>query len=124
MDTSMIDGNGVSLIIGASCAGVVTVGTFIMQVITWRDARELKRLSKARDETMAAQGAQLKTVKDLVNGQSEVVKAYVAKEAYEKGREHERIAPGTPSPVLAVSPVSTVVTAVRTAAADPPDDER
>jgi hypothetical protein len=124
MDTSMIDGNGVSLIIGAACAGIVTVGTFVMQVVTWKDARELKRLSIARDQTMAAQGAQLKVVKDLVNGQSEVVKAYVAKEAYEKGREHERVAPGTPSPVLAVSPVSTVATAVLPVLDPTPADDK
>lgn len=100
-----IDGNGVALIIGAICAGFVTVGTFVMQVITWFDARELKRLSRNRD-------AQISEVKDLVNGKSDILQQYVAKEAYEKGREHERLAPGTPSPVVAVIPVSTVVTGI------------
>lgn len=100
-----IDGNGAALVIGAICAGVVSLGTFTMQVINWFDARELKRLSRNRD-------GQIQEVKDLVNGKSEVLQQYVAKEAYEKGRDHERLAPGTPSPTVAVVPVNTVVTGI------------
>lgn len=100
-----IDGNALALIIPACAAGLVTVGTFAMQVITFFDTRKLKRMSTARDQ-------QIREVKDLVNGKSEVLQQYVAKEAYEKGREHERLAPGTPSPTVAVVPVNSVVTGI------------
>lgn len=103
-----IDGNGVALIIGAIAAGLVTVGTFAMQVVTFFDTRKLKRMSAARD-------MQIREVKDLVNGKSEVLQQYVAKEAYEKGREHERLAPGTPSPTVGVVPVNSVVTGIKRA---------
>lgn len=97
-----IDGNGVALIIGACAGGLVTVGTFAMQVLTFLDNR--KRGNQ--------RGRQIQEVKDLVNGKSEVLQQYVAKEAYEKGREHERLAPGTPSPLVAVVPVNSVVTGI------------
>jgi hypothetical protein len=100
-----IDWNGASAMIAAGAAAVVTVGTFAMQVVTYLDTRKLKRMSAARD-------GQIAQVKDLVNGKSEVLQQYVAKEAYEKGREHERLAPGTPSPTVGVVPVSTVVTGI------------
>jgi hypothetical protein len=112
MSGIMLDGNGIALVIAACCTGAVTVGTLIMQVISFFDARalrkeaaELKRMSEARD-------VQIGQVKDLVNGKSEVLQQYVAKESYEKGREHERVAPGTPSPIVAVVPVNTVVTGI------------
>lgn len=94
-----IDGNGVALIIGACAAGVVTVGSFAMQVISFFDTRKLKRMSAARD-------VQIREVKDLVNGKSEHLQAAIAKDAYEAGRLHERTAPEMPSP----STVSVVLT--------------
>lgn len=97
-----IDGNAASLIIAAICGGIVTLGTFGMQVVTFLDTRKLKSMSRDRD-------VQIREVKDLVNGKSEVLQQYVAKEAYEKGREHERLAPGTPSPTV---PVNSVVTGI------------
>ncbi len=105
MSGIMLDGNGIALVIAACCTGAVTIGTLVMQIITFFDARQLKKLSQDRDK-------QIREVKDLVNGKSEVLQQYVAKEAYEKGREHERLAPGTPSPVVGVVPVSTVVTGI------------
>jgi hypothetical protein len=105
MSGIILDGNGIALVIAACCTGAVTIGTLIMQIITFFDARQLKKLSMARDN-------QIREVKDLVNGKSEVLQQYVAKEAYEKGREHERLAPGTPSPTVGVVPVNTVVTGI------------
>lgn len=91
--------------IGAIAAGIVLVGNFGMTVVNWWDQRELKRLSLNRD-------TQIKEVKDLVNGRSEQLQTFVAKEAYEKGRMHERVAPGTPSPDIAAVDLKTVVTAI------------
>lgn len=96
-----IDGNGVALIIGACAAGLVTVGTFAMQVVSFFDTRKLKRMSAARD-------MQIREVKDLVNGKTEQMQAVIAKDAYEAGRLHERTAPDMPSP----SAVSVVITPV------------
>jgi hypothetical protein len=90
-----LDGNGIAAVIAASVAGIVSVGTFAMQVVSWRDNREIKRLSLARD-------VQIKQVKDLVNGKSDQLSAFVAKEAFEAGRTHEREAPNEPSPPVAV----------------------
>lgn len=90
-----LDGNGIAAVIAATVAGIVSVGTFAMQVISWRDAREIKRLSLARD-------VQIRQVKDLVNGKSDQLAAFVAKEAFEAGRAHERASPNEPSPPVAV----------------------
>lgn len=90
-----LDGNGLSAVIAASVAGVVSVGTFVMSVINWYDARQIKRLSINRD-------VQIKEVKDLVNGKSDQLTAFVAKAAFEAGRQHEREAPHEPSPPVAV----------------------
>lgn len=113
MSGIMLDGNGIALVIAACCTGAVTIGTLVMQVITFLDARQLKKMSRDRD-------IQIAQVKDLVNGKSEILQQYVAKESYEKGREHERVAPGTPSPVVAVIPVNTVVTGIHRE--EPPKD--
>lgn len=101
----MLDGNGWALVITAICTGAVTLGTLIMQIITFFDARELKRLSRARD-------GQIREVKDLVNGKSEKVIEAAAQASYEQGREHQRIAPDTPSPRVAVLPGAAIATAV------------
>lgn len=94
-----LDGNGVALIIAAGAAGLVTIGTFAMQVVTFFDTRKLKLMSAARD-------VQIREVKDLVNGKSEHLQAAIAKDAYEAGRIHERTAPDLPSP----SAISVVLT--------------
>jgi hypothetical protein len=94
-----LDGNGIALIIGALAAGLVTVGTLAMQVITFFDTRKLKQMSLARDKQIA-------TVKDLVNGKSDQLNAAIAKDAFEAGRMHERVMPEQPSPA-AVSVVLT-----------------
>jgi hypothetical protein len=94
-----LDGNGIALIIGAVAAGLVTVGTLAMQVVTFFDTRKLKQMSIARD-------AQIATVKDLVNGKSDQLNAAIAKDAFEAGRLHERVMPNHPSPA-AVSVVLT-----------------
>lgn len=90
-----LDGNGIAAAIAAGCAGVVSLGTFAMQVISWRDAREIKRLSLARD-------VQIKEVKDLVNGKSVEHTALVAEKSFAAGRTFERDTPGEPSPPVAV----------------------
>lgn len=102
-----LDGNGVALIIGAIAAGLVTIGTFAMQVVSFFDTRKLKMMSAARD-------VQISQVKDLVNGKSEHLQAAIAKDAYEAGRLHERTCPDAPSPaavsvVLTPSPAATIV---------------
>lgn len=114
-----LDANGLVAVIGATVAGVVSMGTFAMQVVSYVDQRNLK---KAQDELKlmsSARDIQIGQVKELVNGKSEQLQALVAKDAYEQGRMHERIAPGTPSPVLAVVPVPSVATAVVQAPGDP-----
>lgn len=90
-----LDGNGIAAIIAGGTAGIVSLGTFAMSVINWRDSRRLKQLSMARDE-------QIKQVKDLVNGKSDQLTAFIAKEAFEAGRQHERNAPNEPSPPVAI----------------------
>ncbi len=118
MSGIMLDGNGLALVITAICTGIVAlatgIGTLIMQWITWKDARELKleaaelkRLSMQRD-------GQIKEVKDLVNGRQEQLQNYIAKDSYEKGREHERVAPGTPSPIVGVHKIQMITTDVPT----------
>lgn len=93
--TITLDGNGLAAAIGAGVAGVVSLGTFAMSVINWYDSRAIKRLSIARDQ-------QIREVKDLVNGKSEQLTAAIAERAFEAGRAHEREAPNTPSPPVAV----------------------
>lgn len=95
MITLSLDGNGLAAAIGAGAAGIVLLGNFVMSVISWRDNRELKRLSINRD-------TQIKEVKDLVNGKSDQLTAFVAKEAFEAGRTHQRTAPDEPSPPVAI----------------------
>ncbi len=95
MITMTLDGNGLAAAIGAAAAGIVVLGNFVMSVINWRDSRELKRLSINRD-------CQIKEVKDLVNGKSDQLTAFVAKAAFEAGRQHERQAPTEPSPQVAI----------------------
>ena len=90
-----LDGNGIAAIIAGGVAGIVSLGTFAMSVINWRDQRELRNLSINRD-------VQIKEVKDLVNGKSDQLTAFVAKEAFEAGRKHEREAPDQPSPPVAI----------------------
>lgn len=90
-----LDGNGIAAAIAAGCAGVVSLGTFAMQVISWRDAREIKRLSLARD-------VQIREVKDLVNGRSVEHTAMVAEKSFAAGRSFERDTPNQPSPAVAV----------------------
>jgi hypothetical protein len=85
-----------------------------MQVVSWRDQRKLKLAQDNLLLLSIARDAQIQKVKDLVNGQSEKLLDYAAKEAYEKGREHERVAPGTASPDVAVVKKPVVATAVAT----------
>lgn len=98
----VLDGNGIGLVIAAICTGIVTVGTFTMQLITFFDNR--KRGNQ--------RGHQMQEIKDLVNGKTEKVMEAAAQASYEQGREHERIAPGTPSPRVAVIPSAAIATAV------------
>ena len=113
-----MNGNDISLIIAAVCAGAVTLGTLVMQVVTFLDTRKLKKMSAARD-------VQISLVKDLVNGRSEQLNAAIAKESYEAGRMHERLAPNEPTPpAIAVvlnpkpAPVDTQHTPAQPAAID------
>lgn len=102
MSGIMLDGNGIALVLTAIAGMVVTIGTFAMQVLTFLDNR--KRGNQRAE--------QIKEVKDLVNGKTEKVIEAAAQASYEQGREHERLAPGTPSPRIAVVPSATVATAV------------
>jgi hypothetical protein len=108
-----IDGNGISLIITACAGGLVMVGTFAMQVVTFIDTRKLKRMSSDRD-------VQIREVKDLVNGKSEQLNAAIAKDSFEAGRMHERVCPDQPSPA-AVSVVLTPVPAPAIIPVAPPE---
>lgn len=102
MSGIMLDGNGMALVVTAIAGGLVTVGTFAMQVITFFDNRKRGR----------ERSAEIKVVKDLVNGKSEAITQAAAQASYEQGREHQRIAPDTPSPRVAVVPSATIATAV------------
>jgi hypothetical protein len=103
MSGIMLDGNGLALVITAVITGIIALGGFVMQVITFIDNR---KRGKARS-------AEIKEVKDLVNGKTEKVIEAAAQEGYEKGREHERLAPGTPSPRVAVVPSAAIATAIQ-----------
>lgn len=101
-----VDFNGLAVIIPACVTAVVSLGGFAMTVINWMDSRQIKRLSIARD-------VQIKEVKDLVNGKSEQLTALVAEKSFEAGRVHERVAPGEPSPPVAVvTPDATAIAPV------------
>jgi hypothetical protein len=109
-----LDGNGVALIIGAVAAGIVTVGGFTMQVITFLDTRRVKRDTGNLTKMSAARDVKIQEVKDLVNGKSDQLNAVIAKDAFEAGRMHERVMPGQPSPaavsvVLTPPPAPTIV---------------
>lgn len=104
-----MDLNGVAVVIGAVVAGVVSIGTFSMQVISYIDQRKLK---KAQDELKIAsenRDIQLSQVKSLVNGQTEKLIIKATKEAYEQGRQHERETPSAPSPSYPVSRIDEIL---------------
>lgn len=109
-----LDGNGIALIIGALAAGIVTVGGFTMQVVTFLDTRKVKRDTGKLTQMSAARDVKIQEVKDLVNGKSDQLNAVIAKDAFEAGRMHERVMPDRPSPaavsvVLTPLPAPTVV---------------
>lgn len=102
MSGIMLDGNGIAVVITAIGGIIVTIATLTMQIITFRDNR--KRGNQRAD--------QIREVKDLVNGKTEKVMEAAAQACYEQGREHQRIAPDTPSPRVAVIPSAAIATAV------------
>lgn len=102
----VLDGPGLALVITAMCTGLVTVGTLAMQVLTFIDNRK-------RGNTRSHQ---IQEVKDLVNGKTEKIIDAAAQASYEQGREHQRIAPDTPSPRVAVKPGAQVGSYVRSRA--------
>lgn len=50
----VIDWGGVATLIGAVGGFITVVGTFIMQVISYRDARRAKREQEEHKQTLAA----------------------------------------------------------------------
>lgn len=103
--------NGLAILIPAGVAGIVTLGTFALQVVAWKDNRAIRNaqsaLKKVQDDLRAASEARdqvLAQVKRLVNGQSDELRIKTAKESFEMGRKHERdMGPSSPSPAFALT---------------------
>lgn len=102
MNGIFLDGNGLAVVITAIITGLIALGGFVMQVITFLDNRKRGNV----------RGHQMQEIKDLVNGKTEKVMEAAAQASYEQGREHQRLAPDTPSPRVAVIPSAAIATAV------------
>jgi len=91
MDGSAI--NATAALIAAVVAGIIALGNFWMQIMAWRDARDLKRkviIIEAKGDLRASRIEHLST---QVNGRLSELKIRIAKEAFEMGRKFQQESP-------------------------------
>ena len=93
-----VDGTGMAAIIGATCAGLVSLGTLATQLITFFDTRRIKLKTDEIAQEGAKREGKLDTLHAQLNGRMTELKIKIAKEAYEMGRKYQKENGDAPSP--------------------------
>lgn len=85
-----MDGNSIAVVIGSIVAGVVSLGTFTMQFITWKDNRDIKMRTQQIQQAGDLRAKTLDSLHSQVNGRLSELKVRISKEGFEMGRKFER----------------------------------
>lgn len=110
-----MDGNSIAVVIGSVVAGVVSLGTFAMQFITWKDNRDIKMRTAQIQQAGDLRAKTLDSLHTQVNGRLGELKIRIAKEAYEMGRQFQRENGNAPSPEFPKPKVEELMEQVRDA---------